>query len=191
MPQENSTPSSRSQAFLQNAYEQLNEFKKLSSDNIRTLMQDFHKTEKTFKCALFTGNNNACEGLLELFDAAIKEIPKYELQNINITKFRDIMVLVGRELKNEKCIKTSLLSRDIDEKFLKPSVVTHVKAIKICQQQNNNNPFAINEDKIIDNFNLTINNFPCIYVPEKYSELLSPEYEVKIITLEDNFSKIF
>ncbi|MCC8467344.1 MAG: hypothetical protein LN589_01135 [Rickettsia endosymbiont of Eriopis connexa] len=102
MPQENSTPSSRSQAFLQNAYEQLNEFKKLSSDNIRTLIQDFHKTEKTFKCALFTGNNNACEGLLELYDAAIKKIPKYELQNINITKFRDITVLVGRELKNEK-----------------------------------------------------------------------------------------
>ena len=36
-------------------------------------MQDFHKTEKTFKCALFTGNNNACEGLLELYDAAIKK----------------------------------------------------------------------------------------------------------------------
>ena len=46
MPQENSN--SKSQEFLINAYKQLNEFKKLSSDNIRTLMLDFHKTEKTF-----------------------------------------------------------------------------------------------------------------------------------------------
>ncbi len=44
-------------------------------------------------------------------------MPDYELQNINITQFRDIMVLVGRELKNEKCINTSLLSLDINEKF--------------------------------------------------------------------------
>ncbi|KHO02969.1 hypothetical protein [Rickettsia felis] len=71
MPRENSN--SKSQEFLINAYEQLNEFKKLSSDNSRTLMLDFHKTEKTFKCALFTGNNNACEGLLELYDEVIKK----------------------------------------------------------------------------------------------------------------------
>ncbi|MCC8406243.1 MAG: hypothetical protein LN560_01210 [Rickettsia endosymbiont of Sceptobius lativentris] len=144
MPQENSN--SKSQEFLINAYKQLNEFKKFSSRNIS---EDFLKTEKTFKCALFTGNNNACEGLVELYDEVIKKMPDYELKNINITQFRDIMVLVGRELNNEK--------------FFKPSVVTHVKAIEICQKQNSNNPFAVNEDKIIANFNLTLNNFPCIY----------------------------
>ncbi|CEO17681.1 hypothetical protein RMONA_06625 [Rickettsia monacensis] len=73
MPQENSNPSYTSQAFLTNAYKQLNEFKKLSSNNIRTLMQDFYKIEKAFKCALFTGNNNACEGLVELYDEIIKK----------------------------------------------------------------------------------------------------------------------
>ncbi|KJW03074.1 hypothetical protein REIP_1094 [Rickettsia endosymbiont of Ixodes pacificus] len=46
MPQENSNPSYTSQAFLTNAYKQLNEFKKLSSNNIRTLMQDFIKLKK-------------------------------------------------------------------------------------------------------------------------------------------------
>ncbi|AAL03310.1 unknown [Rickettsia conorii str. Malish 7] len=46
MPQENNNPSYLSQAFLTNAYEQLNEFKKLSSNNIRTLMQDFIKLKK-------------------------------------------------------------------------------------------------------------------------------------------------
>ncbi|AFB21080.1 hypothetical protein [Rickettsia canadensis] len=46
-----------SQAFLKNAYEQLNEFKKLSYENIRTLMEDRNKVDKTFKCALFTVNN--------------------------------------------------------------------------------------------------------------------------------------
>ncbi|WP_231259252.1 hypothetical protein [Rickettsia canadensis] len=48
-----------SQAFLKNAYEQLNEFKKLSyENNIRTLMEDRNnKVDKTFKCALFTVNN--------------------------------------------------------------------------------------------------------------------------------------
>ncbi|HJD60217.1 MAG TPA: hypothetical protein LFW20_06205 [Rickettsia endosymbiont of Omalisus fontisbellaquei] len=170
MPQENNDSSYVSQAFLQNAYEQLKEFKNLSSDNIRTLTQDFLKIEKAFKCALFTGNNNASEGLVELYDEVIKKIPDYELQNINITQFRDIMVLVGRELENEKCINTSLLSGDINAKFLKPSVVTHVKTIEICQKQNSNNPFAVNEDKIIKEFNLTLNNFPYIYVPENYSK---------------------
>ncbi|MCZ6902212.1 MAG: hypothetical protein O7C59_11140 [Rickettsia endosymbiont of Ixodes persulcatus] len=71
------------------------------------------------------------------------------------------MVLVRRELENEKCTNTFLLS-NINEKFFKPSVVVHVEAIKICQQQNSTNPFAIIEDKIIENFNLTLNNLPCI-----------------------------
>ncbi len=44
-------------------------------------------------------------------------MPNYELQNINITQFRDIMVLVGRELKHEQCINTSLLSVNINENF--------------------------------------------------------------------------
>ncbi|MEY4463230.1 MAG: hypothetical protein RLZZ81_201 [Pseudomonadota bacterium] len=188
MPQENNN--SKSQAFLANAYKQLKEFKNLSSDNIRTLTQDFLKIEKAFKCALFTGNNNASEGLVELYDEVIKKMPNYELQNINITQFRDIMVLVGRELENEKCINTSLLSIDIDEKFLKPSVVAHVKTIEICQKQNSENPFAINEDKIIENFNLTLDNIPCIYIPIDYSKLVSSitidENEVEIITSDNS-----
>ncbi|WP_392506525.1 hypothetical protein ACE5D9_01700 [Rickettsia sp. 2024-CO-Wats] len=113
-------------------------------------MQDFYKIEKAFKCTLFTGNNNACEGLVEVYDEVIKKMPNYELQNINITQFRDIMVLVGRELKHGKCINTSLLSVNINEKFLKPSVVTHVKTIEICQQQNSEDPFAINESEIFN-----------------------------------------
>lgn len=115
-----------------------------------------------------------CEGLglVELYDEVIKKIPDYELQNINIIQFRDIMVLVRRELKNEKCIKTSLLSIDIDEKFLKPSVITHIKAIEICQKQNSKNPFAINKNKIIDNFNFTLDSL-CISITIDYSELIS------------------
>ncbi|BBJ31447.1 hypothetical protein RAS_05560 [Rickettsia asiatica] len=115
-----------------------------------------------------------CEGLglVELYDEVIKKIPDYELQNINIIQFRDIMVLVGRELKNEKCIKTSLLSIDIDEKFLKPSVIAHIKAIEICQKQNSKNPFAINKNKIIDNFNFTLDSL-CISITIDYSELIS------------------
>ncbi|BDU60655.1 hypothetical protein FLA4_10650 [Candidatus Rickettsia kotlanii] len=58
MLQENNNPSYLSQAFLTNAYEQLNGFKKLSSNNISTLMQDFCKIEKAFKCTLFTGNKH-------------------------------------------------------------------------------------------------------------------------------------
>ncbi|ABV76294.1 hypothetical protein BTU51_0819 [Rickettsia rickettsii] len=46
MSQENNNPSYLSQAFLTNAYEPLNEFKKLSSNNIRTLMEDFIKLKK-------------------------------------------------------------------------------------------------------------------------------------------------
>ncbi len=187
MPQENSN--SKSQEFLINAYKQLNEFKKFSSRNIS---EDFLKTEKTFKCALFTGNNNACEGLVELYDEVIKKMPDYELKNINITQFRDIMVLVGRELNNEKCINTSLLSVKINEKFFKPSVVAHVKAIELCQKQNSNNPFAVNEDKIIDDFNLTLDRLPCIYVPIDYSELVSsiPTGEDEVITSGDNYCNI-
>ncbi|MGX6960928.1 MAG: hypothetical protein ACIPMY_07020 [Rickettsia endosymbiont of Pentastiridius leporinus] len=98
-----------SKAFLENAYKQLNEFKNSSYDNILKLTQDFYKIEKAFKCSLLTGNNKACEGLIELYDEVIKKTPDYELQNINIRQFRDIMVLVGRGLKNEKCVNTSLL----------------------------------------------------------------------------------
>ncbi|MFP3013012.1 MAG: hypothetical protein ACEY3D_09055 [Rickettsia sp.] len=112
--------------------------------------------------------------------------------NINITQFRDIMVLVGRELNNEKCINTSLLSVKINEKFFKPSVVAHVKAIELCQKQNSNNPFAVNEDKIIDDFNLTLDRLPCIYVPIDYSELVSsiPTGEDEVITSGDNYCNI-
>ncbi|CEO17680.1 hypothetical protein RMONA_06620 [Rickettsia monacensis] len=116
-------------------------------------------------------------------------MPDYELQNINITQFRDIMVLVRRELKNEKCINTSLLSLDINEKFFKPSVVAHVKAIEICQKQNSEDPFVINEYEIIDNFNLTLDSL-CISVTIDYSELVSSitihEDEVKIITSDNS-----
>ncbi len=187
MPQENSN--SKSQEFLINAYKQLNEFKKFSSRNIS---EDFLKTEKTFKCALFTGNNNACEGLVELYDEVIKKMPDYELKNINITQFRDIMLLVGRELNNKKCINTSLLSVKINESFFEPSVVAHVKAIEICQKQNSNNPFTVNEDKIIDDFNLTLDRLPCIYVPIEYSELvcLIPTGEDEVITSGDNYCNI-
>ena len=103
------------------------------------------------------------------------------------------MVLVGRELKNEKCMNTSLLSVKINEKFFEPSVVAHVKAIEICQKQNSNNPFAVNEDKIIDDFNLTLDRLPCIYVPIKYSKLvclMDDENEVKIIASEDSWYNI-
>lgn len=160
-----------SKAFFKNAYEQLNKFKNLSYDDIRILMKDFYRTEKAFKCSLFTGNNKACEGLVELYDEVIKKMPNYELQNINITQFRDIMILVGRELENEKCINTSLLLGN--ERFIKPSVIAQVMAIKICQHQNSKNPFAVNEDIIIDNFNQTLNNIPCIYVPIDSSSLVS------------------
>lgn len=102
------------------------------------------------------------------------------------------MVLVGRELNNEKCINTSLLSVKINEKFFKPSVVAHVKAIELCQKQNSNNPFAVNEDKIIDDFNLTLDRLPCIYVPIDYSELVSsiPTGEDEVITSGDNYCNI-
>ena len=53
MPQENNNPSYLSQAFLTNAYEQLNEFKKPSSNNIRTLMQDFIKLTKLLNVHYF------------------------------------------------------------------------------------------------------------------------------------------
>ncbi|WP_017442899.1 hypothetical protein [Rickettsia gravesii] len=82
------------------------------------------------------------------------------------------MVLVGRELKHEKYINTSLLSVNINEKFLKPSVVTHVKTIEICQQQNSEDPFTINEDEIITNFNLTLDSLR-IFVTIDYSGLVS------------------
>ncbi|AFC71188.1 hypothetical protein [Rickettsia australis] len=75
MPQENSAPSYASQAFLTNAYEQLKKFKSLSHNNICTLTQNFLKIVKTFKCVLFTGNNKAFKGLIELYDEAIKKIP--------------------------------------------------------------------------------------------------------------------
>ncbi|WP_045820735.1 hypothetical protein [Rickettsia felis] len=119
-------------------------------------------------------------------------MPNYELQNINITQFRDIMVLVGRELNNKKCMNTSLLSVKINEKFFKPSVVAHVKAIEICQKQNSNNPFAVNEDKIIANFNLTIDSLPFIYAPTNFSKLipLIPTNEDEVITSGDNYCNI-
>lgn len=183
-----------SKAFLENAYKQLNEFKNSSYDNILKLTQDFYKIEKAFKCSLLTGNNKACEGLIELYDEVIKKTPDYELQNINIRQFRDIMVLVGRGLKNEKCVNTSLLS--YNEKFLTPSVIAQVKAIKNCQNQNIKNPFVFKEDKIIDNFNQTLNNISCIYPPTKYFPLLSltlldeqdeiDENEVELITLKES-----
>ncbi|HJD55713.1 MAG TPA: hypothetical protein LFW21_03575 [Rickettsia endosymbiont of Pyrocoelia pectoralis] len=156
-----------SKAFLENAYKQLNEFKNLSCDDIRILMKGFFKTEKAFKCSLFIGNNQAFEGLIELYDEAIRKIPNYELQTTNITQLRDIMVLVGRGLEDKKCVATSLLSDD--EKFLAPSVIAQVKAIKICQSKNSKNPFVVNEDKIIDNFNQTLNNISFIYPPD-YSD---------------------
>ncbi|MFP3120210.1 hypothetical protein GCO76_01310 [Rickettsia sp. R2] len=53
-------------------------------------------------------------------------------------------------LSQEQFINTSLLSVNINEKFLKPSVVTQVKTIEICQQQNSEDPFAINESEIFN-----------------------------------------
>ena len=75
-------------------------------------------------------------------------------------------------MKHEKCINTYLLSVNINEKFLQPSVVTHVKTIEICQQQNSEDPFAINEDEIIENFNLTLDSLR-IFVTIDYSGLVS------------------
>ncbi|AFB31696.1 MULTISPECIES: hypothetical protein [spotted fever group] len=66
------------------------------------------------------------------------------------------------------------MSVNINEKFLKPSVVTHVKTIEICQQQNSEDPFAINEDEIIENFNLTLDSLRIfVTVTIDYSGLVS------------------
>ena len=97
------------QEFIKEANEQFNEIKKNCLTNNLEVLKAINNIENNLNCALYTGDNNACYKLAELYDFEFEKCPKPQNLDLPKKELRDEMVLIGRKLGIDECNKMNLI----------------------------------------------------------------------------------